>query len=138
MNKVCLTGRITKEPEIKYTPNNVAYMMFILAVDRGYKDKDGQKITDFLPCVAWQSQAEFISKYVKKGNLLEATGQMQSRSYQNQQGETKVVIEMVLDSVSNLTPKPKEEAPAPQEPSYGGTKSEAPEQFTVSDDDLPF
>lgn len=140
MNNVSLTGRITKDPELKTTPNGNSYLMFTIAVDRGYKDKDGNKNTDFLPCVAWNNQAEFISKYVKKGNLIEVTGQIQSRMYQNQQGENRVIIEVVLDSVSNLTPKPKEEIPAPQEPSRN-TPKEAPkvEDFNVIDDnDLPF
>ena len=143
MNNVSLTGRITKDPEIKYTPNNNGYVMFTIAVDRGYKDKDGKKQSDFIPCVAWNSQAEFISKYVKKGNLIEITGTIQSRSYQNQQGETRVIIEVILDSVSNLTLRPKEEAPAPQEqsnfnPSYQTPQNQNPTIFAVDDEDMPF
>lgn len=141
MNNVSLTGRITKDPEIRYTQNQNACVMFTIAVDRGYKDAQGNKLSDFIPCVAWNSQAEFISKYVKKGNLIEVTGTIQSRSYQNQQGETRVVIEVVLDSVSNLTPKPKEEAPTPQEPSRFKPTQQTQQQsqeFIVNDDDLPF
>ena len=135
MNNVSMTGRITKDPEIRYTQNQVPCVMFSLAVDRGYKDKDGNRQSDFIPCVAWNSQAEFISKYVKKGNMLEVTGTIQSRMYQTQQGENRVVIEVVLNSVSNLTPKPKEEAPTPQEP----TKfSKNDEQLQFDDSDLPF
>lgn len=141
MNNVSLTGRITKDPEIKYTPNQKAYMMFTIAVDRGYKDAQGNKLSDFIPCVAWNSQAEFISKYVKKGNLIEITGTIQSRSYQNQQGDTRVIIEVILDSVSNLTPRPKEEAPTPQEPSRYNpktTQEEMPKEFNVDNEELPF
>ena len=98
MNNVSLTGRITKDPELKYTPNNNAYVMFTIAVSRNYKDKDGNTPSDFLMCVAWHSQAEFISKYVKKGNLLEITGSIQTRAYQNQQNETRVITEIILDS----------------------------------------
>ena len=140
MNNVSLTGRITRDPELKNTPSGKNYIMFIIAVDRGYKDAQGNKLSDFIPCVAWNSQAEFISKYVKKGNLIEVTGNIQSRSYQNQQGENRVIIEVVLDSVSNLTPKPKEEIPAPQEPSHY-QKQESAEVFdvnNVNDEDLPF
>lgn len=143
MNNVSITGRITKDPEIKYTPNNNGYVMFTIAVDRGYKDKDGNKQSDFIPCVAWNSQAEFINNYVKKGNLIEITGSIQSRSYQNQQGETRVIIEVVLDSVSNLTPKPKEEKPAPQDPSRFNPQNQAPQNqnpntFAVDDEEFPF
>ena len=143
MNNVSLTGRITKDPEIRYTQNQIACLMFTLAVDRGYKDAQGNKLSDFIPCVAWNSQAEFISKYVKKGNMLEVTGTIQSRMYQNQQGENRVVIEVILDSVSNLTPKPKEEVPAPQEPSRFNPTYQKPEQkktqeFIITDEDLPF
>ena len=148
MNNVSLTGRITKDPELRYTPNQKAYIMFTIAVDRNYKDAQGNKLSDFIPCVAWGTQADFIGKYVKKGNLIEITGNVQSRSYQNQQGENRVIIEVVLDSVSNLTPKPKEEAPAPHEPStfkpqyqtpqYQTPQYQNPTTFTVDDRDLPF
>lgn len=143
MNNVSLTGRITKDPELKTTPSGKNYLMFTIAVDRGYKDAQGNKLSDFIPCVAWNSQAEFISKYVKKGNLIEITGTIQSRSYQNQQGETRVIIEVILDSVSNLTPRPKEEAPAPQEqsnfnPSYQTPQNQNPTKFAVDDEDMPF
>ena len=87
-----------------------------------------EKITDFIPCVAWNNQAEFISNYVKKGNLLEVTGLIQSRTYQTQSGENRTVIEVVIDSVSNLTPKPKEETTPQFEPQYKN----------ILDDDLPF
>lgn len=143
MNNVNLTGRITKDPELRYTPNQKAYIMFTIAVDRGYKDAQGNKMSDFIPCVAWNSQAEFIGKYVKKGNLIEITGTIQSRSYQTQQGDNRSIIEVVLDSVSNLTPKPKEEVPAPQEPStfkpqYQTPQNQNPTTFTIDDKDLPF
>ncbi len=140
MNNVNLTGRITKDPELRYTPTQKAYIMFTIAVDRGYKDAQGNKLSDFIPCVAWNSQAEFIGKYVKKGNRIEVTGTIQSRSYQNQQGENRNIIEVVLDSVSNLTPKPKEEAPAPQDPSTVNPQyqNQNPTTFTFDDKDLPF
>ena len=138
MNNVSLTGRITKDPELKYTPNNNPYVMFTIAVSRNYKDKDGTTPSDFLMCVAWHSQAEFISKYVKKGNLLEITGSIQTRAYQNQQNETRVITEIILDSVSNLTPRPKEEAPAPQDLSYYNPANDETEKNIVNDEGLPF
>ena len=127
MNQINLVGRITKDPELKITQSGIYYVMFSVAVDRGYKDANGEKITDFLPCIAWNSQAEFIGKYVKKGNLLEISGQLTSRTYQTNSGENRTVIEVLVGKVSNLTPKPKEEQQDPFEPNY-----------FISNDDLPF
>lgn len=138
MNNLCLTGRITKEPELKTTQSGNKYLMFTLAVDRGFKDNDGNYITDFIPCVAWNNQAEFISKYVQKGNMLEITGTIQSRTYQTQSGDNRTVIEAVLDNVRNLTPKPKEEIPAPQEPQQYVKKDIENEINIIDDSDLPF
>ena len=105
--------------------------MFTLAVDRGFKDKDGNYITDFISCVAWNNQAEFIKNYVLKGNLIEITGSIQTRTYQAQNGENKYITEVIVDKVKNLTPRPKEEIPAPDEPiTYN------PKNFI--DDDLPY
>ena len=138
MNNASLTGRITRDPEINYTQNQIPFVIFTLAVDRDYKDKDGKIPVDFISCVAWNSQAEFISKYVKKGNLLELTGSIQTRSYQNQQGENRVITEVVLDTVKNMTPKPKEEIPAPQEPSYYKPANEETNKNNVDNEGLPF
>lgn len=136
MNNVSLTGRITKDPEIKFTESGNSYVLFTIAVDRKFKDRNGERQTDFIPCVAWNNQASFIYDYVKKGNMIEITGAIQTRSYQTQSGENKFVVEVVLDSVSNLTPKPKEETTPKQkfEPSFD-------DEFTKNqfdNDDLPF
>lgn len=130
MNNVNLTGRTTQDIELKCTSNGVSYTMFSLAVNRKFKDQNGEYITDFIPCVAWRSQAEYLSKYVAKGNLIEVTGEIQQRTYQTQSGETKYIIEVVLDSIKNLTPKPKE-AQNPQQ-------TQAKQNNNLDDDDLPF
>ena len=109
MNNISLVGRITKDPELRTTQSGNQCVLFALAVDRGYKDAYGEKITDFLPCIAWNSQATFIGNYVNKGNLLEVSGMLTTRKYQNDSGETKTIIEVLVNKVSNLTPKPKEE-----------------------------
>ena len=143
MNNTNLIGRITKDPEIRYLNNGVANCIFTLAVPRTYKDASGQTPSDFIPCVAFKSQAEFISKYVVKGNLLAVTGSIQTRSYQTQQGENRAVVEVLVNSVSNLSPKdtsaPTPNAPKPKinEPQYNSTSQDA---FDVEDDfdSLPF
>lgn len=108
MNKVILIGRITKDPEIRYTQSGVGFVSFTLAVDRDYKDEQGNTSSDFISCSAWRNQADFISKYIKKGYLLAISGSIQTRSYQTQQGETRVLTEVLVDSIKNLTPSRRE------------------------------
>lgn len=133
MNKVVLIGRITRDPELKYTPSGVAVCSFVIAVDRDYKDEQGNSSTDFISCVVWRQQAEFLGNYIKKGYLLAVSGSIQSRMYQTQQGENKVVIEVVCDQIKNLTPKqPNQSAPNPNVKTNG-----QPTSFPV-DDGLPF
>lgn len=124
MNRVCLVGRITKDPEIKYTPSGVGVSSFTLAVDRGIKDANGNSQTDFINCVAWRSQAEFIANWIKKGYLLSITGTLQTRSWKTANNETRSATEVIVDQVENLTPREKEE--------------ESPETNQIQDSDLPF
>ena len=133
MNNVSLTGRITKEPELRFTQNGNACCMFTLAINRKYKDKNGETPVDFIPCVAWGNQATFINDYVVKGNLLEVAGNIQSRTYQTQSGDNRQVIEVIVDSVSNLTPRPKEEPTKNFEPNFKNQN-----EIYFNNDDLPF
>lgn len=116
MNRVTLTGRITKDVELRQTQNNISTAAFTLAVDRGFKDAYGNRQTDFINCVAWRQQAEFMANYVKKGYLLAVEGQIQVRNYQNQQGQTVYVTEIICDRVENLTPRETtQEQPTPKD-----------------------
>ncbi len=108
MNKVCLVGRITRDVELRYTPNGTAICGFNLAIDREYLNADGTRPTDFIPCVAIGNPAVFMGSYVHKGNLLSITGSIQTRQYQTQNGENRAVTEVKCDSVNNLSPKPLE------------------------------
>lgn len=105
MNKVVLTGRITRDPEIRYTTAGIPSVMFSLAVDRNMRDANGNRQADFINCVAWRGQAEFISRYIKKGYLLAVEGRIQTRQYQTQDGQTRYVTEVVADNVENLQPR---------------------------------
>jgi single-strand DNA-binding protein len=87
MNKVELIGRLTKDPEIRNTSNQVPFCNFTLAVDRSFKDANGQRQADFINCVAWRQTATFIQKYFRKGNRLGICGSIQTRSYQDQNGQ---------------------------------------------------
>ena len=127
MNSVQLIGRITKDTEIKYTTSGVGVVTFTLAVDRDFKDESGNRQTDFINCVAWRQQADFLAKYIKKGYLLAVQGSIQTRNYDNGQGQKVYVTEIVCNNVQNLQPKEQEQSASNQQPSA-----------TIDDNSLPF
>ena len=105
MNRVSLTGRITRDPEIRYSSNGSSYLMFTIAVDRQQRDASGQRMADFISCTAFGQIADFISRYVKKGFMLAVSGRIQTRNFQGQDGQTHYVTEVVCENVENLTPR---------------------------------
>ena len=102
MNKVCLTGRITRNIELKYNQNNVAITSFTLAVTRKFKNQNGEYESDFINCIAYKSTAELLSKYVKKGDLLGIEGRIQTRNYEDKDGKRVYVTEVIVDSIDFL------------------------------------
>ena len=139
MNKCVLIGRITKDPEIKYTPSGVAVVPFVIAVDRDYKDDTGNTPTDFISCVAWRQQAEFIANYIKKGYMIAISGSLQVRTYQAQNGDNRLVTEVICDSVKNLTPKEPQQAQPQTKPNpNSNVKINGQGVDFVPPDDLPF
>lgn len=100
INNVILMGRITHDLEIKQTQNGVAVMQFSLAVERRYKGADGEKETDFINCVAWRQQAEFIGKYFRKGRMIAIEGNLRTRTYDDKNGSKHYVTEVYVDNVS--------------------------------------
>ena len=131
MNKVFLIGRITKDVELRHSQKGVANVSFTIAVDRQFKDANGEKLTDFINCVAWNKQAEFLARYVIKGNMLAIDGRLQTRSYVNNQNQTVYVTEVICDSLQNLTPRPKEEPK--QDP-----MEDYQQNYNFMEEDLPF
>ena len=126
-NKAILVGRLTANPELKKTPNGVSVVSFSLAVDRSYQT-NGERQTDFINCVAWRNTAEFISKYFSKGKILGVDGSIQTRNYEDKNGNKRTAVEVVVDNAffteskgtSNATapeeiPMPTEAPPEPQE-----------------------
>ena len=97
MNKVSLVGRITKDPEVKLTTNQTPYCNFTIAVDRRFKDANGQRQADFISCVAWGQTASFIQKYFRKGNKIGLVGSIQTRSYEDKNGQKRFITEVVVD-----------------------------------------
>ena len=122
MNKVELIGRLTKDVEIKTTQNQTQYTQFTLAVDRRFKDANGQRQADFIQCVAWKQTAVFIQKYFRKGNRLAVIGSIQTRSYDDKNGQKVYVTEVVVDeaefvesqSTQASVPAQQETAQAPE------------------------
>ena len=106
MNKVVLTGRITKDPEVRYTQSGIPSVRFTLAVDRaGVRDANGNRQADFISCLAWRQSADFISRYIKKGFMLCIEGRIQTGSFQGQDGQMHYTTEVVVDQVENLQPR---------------------------------
>ncbi|MFV8826197.1 single-stranded DNA-binding protein [Alkalihalobacterium sp. APHAB7] len=105
INRVVLVGRLTKDPELRYTPNGVAVANFTLAVNRPFSNQQGDREADFINCIIWRKPAENVANYLKKGSLAGVEGRIQTRSYDNNEGRRVYVTEVVADSVQFLEPK---------------------------------
>jgi single-strand DNA-binding protein len=145
-NKAILMGRIVNDLELKTTPSGVSVLSFRIAVDRRFQTKGEEKKTDFLNIVAWRNEAEFISRYFAKGRMILIEGEIQTRSYQDKNGNTAYVTEIVVDR-STFTGEKKDNgtsgttgySSAPAAASYAPT---TPASSVVvapdDDDDYPF
>ena len=140
MNSICLVGRLTKNVELRYTPSNVAVATFTLAVNRTFKNENGDREADFINCVMWRQQAENLASWAKKGALIGITGRIQTRSYDNQQGQRVYVTEVVAEQYQLLESKGKgnqgQQRPQTQQQTPDFSRQGAP--MDISDDDLPF
>ena len=103
-NLVVLTGRLTATPELKTTPNGVSVCSFTIAVDRRYKQGE-ERQADFINIVTWRSQAEFVSKHFIKGNMIGIEGAIQTRKYQDKDGNNRTAFEVVANNVQFVEPK---------------------------------
>jgi len=131
-NRIILIGRLTRDPELRYVPSGAPVVSFTLAVDRPFKDQQGNRETDFIDIVAWRKLAEQVSQYMAKGRMVAVEGRLQIRSYETQDGQKRKVAEVVADGIRFLDRgKPAataETAPAAvDEAAQGG-----------SDEDVPF
>ena len=149
LNKVVLAGRITADPELKQTASGISVLSFTIAVNRGYVSKNseqGERQADFINVVAWRSTAEFISKYFRKGSAICVTGSIQTRSWQDQQGQKRYATEVVADEAAFV--ESRGEAGNNQgyttdaygsAPSYSSNAGSVPNfEDHNTDDDLPF
>lgn len=142
LNSVCLVGRMTKDAELRYTPNNQAVATFSLAVNRNFKSQNGEREADFINCVIWRQQAENLANWAKKGALIGITGRIQTRSYENQQGQRVYVTEVVSETFQLLESRKDREAGPSQgysQPDFGRQAEPMnANPMDISDDDLPF
>lgn len=102
LNRAILIGRLTKDPELRYTPNGVAVASFTLAVDRPFTNQQGEREADFIPVVVWRKQAENCANYIGKGRLVAVEGRIQVRTYDAKDGQRRWVTEVVADNVRFL------------------------------------
>lgn len=167
INNVVLVGRMTRDAELRYTASNQAVATFTLAVNRNFKNQNGEREADFINCVIWRQQAENLANWAKKGTLVGVTGRIQTRNYENQQGQRVYVTEVVADNFQILESRATREGqsggsyngefnnnssfggssnggfssqPSQQTPNFG--RDESPfgnsNPMDISDDDLPF
>jgi len=143
INRVILIGRLTKDPDLRYTPNGIPVSTFNLAVNRTYTNQQGEREADFVNCVAWNRQAETVAKYLKKGSLAGVDGRLQTRNYEAQDGRRVYVMEVIAESLQFLEPKgartknSEKDEPIPGD-GYGDPFGDSDDPIDVSDDDLPF
>ncbi|SHJ78076.1 single-strand DNA-binding protein [Anaerobranca californiensis DSM 14826] len=108
INRVVLVGRLTKDPELRYTPNTgIAVTTFTLAVNRNYTNQQGERDADFIPVVVWRTAAEHCANYLRKGSLAGVDGRIQTRSYETPDGQKRYVTEVVAENVRFLDPRSK-------------------------------
>lgn len=135
MNRVCLVGRLTRDPELAYTTSGVAVTKFNLAVDRPFSS-NGEREADFIPVVVWRQAAEACANYLRKGRLTAVEGRIQVRNYENSEGKRVYVTEVIADNVRFLEPKG-------QQQERMESKKQDPfvddgQPIDINDDDLPF
>lgn len=136
LNNISLVGRITKEVDLRYTQSNVAVATFTLAVNRTFKNENGDREADFINCVMWRQQAENLASWCKKGALIGITGRIQTRSYDNQQGQRVYVTEVVAEQFQLLESKGQGNQGQAQQQAPDFSRQGAP--MDISSDDLPF
>ena len=159
LNRVILVGRLTRDPDLRYTPSGIAVANFTVAANRPYRNQQGEQEADFINCGVWRNAAENLASYMKKGSLIGVEGRIQTRSYEGQDGKMVYVTEVLAENIQFLEPRG---ASQQRQAAYGGgqessfqhqAQSPPPshpmdeptnpfekdgEQIDISDDDLPF
>lgn len=152
LNRVILIGRLTRDPELRYTPSGVAVTTFTLAVERPFKNQQGERDADFIRIVTWRTLAETCANYLKKGRLTAAEGRLQIRNFENNEGKKVYMTEVVAENVRFLESAKNANAnnEGNVQSNYSGQSGQKDQSFNddpfsndgkpidISDDDLPF
>lgn len=138
LNRVVLIGRLTRDPELRYTPSGVATCTFTLAVERNYSNSKGEREADFIPIVTWRQIAETCAKYLRKGLLVAVEGRIQVRSYDNNEGRRVYVTEVIAENVRFLEYANKRETQTDTQDQSGDPFAQSGTPIDISDEDLPF
>lgn len=138
LNNVVLMGRLTVDPKLKQTQSGVSVLSFTLAVDRDYTQQGQEKQVDFINIVAWRLTAEFISKYFTKGQMMALKGAIQTRSYEDKQGNKRTAFEVVADKVYFCGSKEESNKKKPNPNNSGFDDFDGFEEIGTNDDNLPF
>lgn len=136
LNRVVLIGRLTRDPELRYSSTGTAVATFTLAVDRNFTGANGEREADFIPVVTWRQLAETCANYLKKGRLTAVEGRIQVRNYENNEGKRVYVTEIVADNVRFLESNRQEDSSGQR--SNNDTKEWDGKPIDISEDDLPF
>lgn len=145
LNRVVIVGRLTKDPDLRYTPSGVAVANFTVAVNRPFSNQQGNREVDFINCVIWRKQAENLANYMNKGSMVGVDGRIQTRSFDGQDGKRVFITEIVAESVQFLENKSSEGSKSShqqhsntgQHQTNKGLEHEG-EPVNLEDDDLPF
>ncbi|MEK4267058.1 single-stranded DNA-binding protein [Bacillus sp. FSL W8-0940] len=153
LNRTVLVGRLTRDPELRYTQSGQAVASFTLAVNRAFTNQQGEREADFINCVAWRKTGENIANHLKKGSMAGVDGRLQTRSYDDQSGRRVFVTEVNVESVQFLDPKGSGQADSRQQQGGAGRNQSSGQQgnsfpddpfandgkpIDISDEDLPF
>ena len=147
MNQIIIMGRMTRDPELRHTPNGVSVASFTLAVDRGFAPKDGgERQTDFIDVVAWRNTAEFVSRYFTKGQMAAVVGRLQIRDWTDKEGNKRRSAEVIAENIHFTESKKSRESSygsndSKDDPGLGYATPVAPSDFSeidMDDGDLPF
>ncbi len=137
LNRTVLVGRLTRDPELRYTENGTAVANFTIAVNRPFTNQQGERDADFINCVIWRRPAENLANYMKKGSQIGVDGRIQSRTFEDKDGKTVYVTEVVADSVQFLESKSNNASKPKQEPSNNMFENDG-QPLDIDDSDLPF
>lgn len=142
LNSVSMTGRLTKDVDLRFTKSGTAVGSFTIAVDRQFRSANGERETDFVNCQIWRKSAENLAKFTHKGSLVGIEGHIQTRTYDNAQGNKVYVTEVIVENFALLeprqTPQESHERAANNPASQGNGFANNGQPIDIGDDDLPF